>query len=136
MPARFLALIPLLAFAPIPARAVIGDDLAALRSAYGPAKQVGDQMLFRHDGFSIAVYFDGLHSAMEIFVLDDSQPAKAKTDFTQKDIDAILAQQGGGRPWNQVQAHSGEPTWITADDKLIARFNPGEKTLAVLVNHP
>jgi hypothetical protein len=135
MSARFLALIFLLGPALLPACATIGDDLATLRAAYGSAKQVGGQMLFRHGGFSIAVYFDGTRSAMEIFVPDDTPAQKnPKTDFTQKDVDEILALEGGGRPWNSIQTHSGEPTWLTADGKLIARFNPSEKTLAILIN--
>jgi hypothetical protein len=132
MRALFLVLSFLAGFAPAPARAAIGDDLPALRAAYGSAKQVGGQMLFRHGGFDIAVYFDGTRSAMEIFALAANQPDK--TDFTQKDIDGILALEGQGRPWNSIQTRSGEPTWLRADGKLIARFNAGEKILAVLVN--
>jgi hypothetical protein len=129
---RRLPLLATLLLLPALAHAAIGDDLAALRAAYGSAKQVGGQMLFRHDGYSIAVYFDGLHSAMEIFVRDGSIPAKP--DISQADIDAILALEGAGRPWHSVQTHSGEPTWISADGKLIARFNPGEKIVAVMEN--
>jgi hypothetical protein len=130
----YLVLMFLAGFPPAPARAAIGDDLPALRTAYGSAKEVGGQMLFRHGGFDIAVYFDGARSAMEIFALAANQPDK--TDFTQKDIDGILAQEGQGQPWNQVQTRSGEPTWVRADGKLIARFNANEKILAILVNAP
>ena len=132
MRALFLVLFFLAGFAPATARAAIGDDLPALRTAYGSAKEVGGQMLFRHGGFDIAVYFDGTRSAMEIFALTANQPGK--TDFTQKDIDGILALEGQGQPWNSIQTHSGEPTWVRADGKLIARFNANEKILAVLVN--
>lgn len=137
LPARFFALVLLGIAAGLPARAAIGDDLPALRTAYGSAKQVGGQMLFRHGGFDIAVYFDGTRSAMEIFALasrNDKPDEPPKTEFTQKDIDGILALEGQGQPWNSVQARSGEPTWVRADGKLIARFNPNEKILAVLVN--
>jgi hypothetical protein len=115
-----------------PAGAIIGDDLTALRTEYGPAKQVGGQMLFRHQGYSIAVYFDGDRSGMEIFVRDGSDPKKP--DLTTADVDAILALESGGAPWNPVQSHSGQPTWLSADGKLVARFNPSEKILAILVN--
>jgi hypothetical protein len=124
-------------FAPAAARAAIGDDLPALRTAYGSAKEVGGQMLFRHGGFDIAVYFDGTRSAMEIFALStksDKPGDPPKTDFTQKDIDGILALEGQGQTWNEVQTRSGEATWLRADGKLIARFNAGEKILAILVN--
>jgi hypothetical protein len=124
-------------FAPATARAAIGDDLPALRAAYGSAQEVGGQMLFRHDGFDIAVYFDGTRSAMEIFALasrNDKAGQPPKTDFTQKDIDGILALEGRGQPWKPVQTRSGEATWLRADGKLIARFNAGEKILAILVN--
>jgi hypothetical protein len=130
---RLLACVFLAGLAAAPsARAAIGDDLTALRAAYGSAKEVGGQMLFQHDGYAIAVYFDGTRSAMEIFALDDNKPTR--TDFTQKDIDAILAVQGQGQPWNAVQTQSGQPTWLSANGKLIARFNATEKILAILVN--
>jgi hypothetical protein len=114
------------------ARAAIGDDITQLRAAYGSASEVGNQMLFKHDGYSIAVYFDNTRSAMEIFVRDGSKPDKP--DITQADIDAILVLEGAGQPWNPIQTHSGEPTWLRADRKLIARFNPSEKILAIIVN--
>jgi hypothetical protein len=132
IPARLLLLVCGLLSAPALAHGVIGDDLPALRAVYGSAKQVGGQMLFRHDGYSIAVYFDGLRSAMEIFVRDGSIPAKK--EITQADIDAILALEGGGMPWHSIQTHSGEPTWLSADGKLIARFNSSEKIVAVMEN--
>jgi hypothetical protein len=134
MRALYLVLILAAIFASATTRAAIGDDLPALRTAYGSAKEVGGQMLFRHDGFDIAVYFDGARSAMEIFALAGNQPDK--TDFTQKDIDAILAREGQGQPWHTIQTRSAEPTWLRADGKLIARFNATEKILAVLVNTP
>jgi hypothetical protein len=114
------------------ARAAIGDDLSQLRAAYGSASAVGNQMLFKHDGYSIAVYFDNTRSAMEIFVRDGSVPTK--TDITRDDIDSILKLEGAGQPWNPIQTHSGEPTWLRADGKLIARFNPSEKILAIMEN--
>jgi hypothetical protein len=129
MAARFLALMIFLGLAMLPSRAAIGDDLPTLRAAYGSAKQVGDQMLFHHGNYDVAVYFDGARSGMEIFT-----PAEGKSDFPQKDVDALLALEGAGQPWNPVQTHSGEPTWLSADGRLIARFNPSEKILAVLVN--
>lgn len=115
-----------------PARAVIGDDLTTLRATYGSASQVGNQMLFQHDGYSIAVYFDGTRSGMEIFVRDGSKAGKE--DITQDDIDAILVLEGAGQPWHSIQVRSGEPTWLRADGKLIARFNSNEKILAVMAN--
>jgi hypothetical protein len=116
----------------LPAEAAIGDDLAQLRAAYGSASQAGNQMLFRHDGYSIAVYFDGTRSGMEIFVRDGSMPDKP--EITPADINAILALEGAGQAWSPVQTHSGQPTWLRADGKLIARFNPAEKILAVMEN--
>jgi hypothetical protein len=130
--ARFFLLAVLAGGVGHPLRAAIGDDLSTLRGTYGSAKEVGGQMLFRHDGYSIAVYFDGTRSGMEIFVRDGSDPKK--TEITSKDIDSILALEGQGQPWNPVQTRSGEPTWLRADGKVIARFNSSEKILAVLVN--
>lgn len=89
-------------------------------------------MLFKHDGYSIAVYFDGTRSGMEIFVRDGSIPTKP--DMTQADVDAVLTLEGAGQAWHPVQTHSGQPTWMRADGKLIARFNPTEKILAVMEN--
>jgi hypothetical protein len=131
MRACFLFCLLLAGFLPETARAAIGDDLPTLRAAYGSAKEVGGQMLFRHDGFSIAVYFDGTRSAMEIFALDEDKPTR--TDFTDADIQAILAQEAPGK-WSPIQTHSGEPTWLSLGGKLIARFNANEKILAILVN--
>jgi hypothetical protein len=127
-----LLLLTVLAAAPSPARAAIGDDLPKLRAVYGSASKVGNQMLFQHDGYSIAVYFDGVYSAMEIFVRDGSKPDKA--DITPTDIDEILLLEGAGQPWSMVRTSRGEPTWLRADGKLIARFNPSEKILAVMTN--
>jgi hypothetical protein len=92
-------------------------------------------MLFQHDGYSIAVYFDGSHSAMEVFVRDGSIPDKV--DITQDDIDKILIAEGG-RYWDSVQSNSGKPTWVSADHKLIARLtvgsDPSDKFLTVMEN--
>ena len=110
----------------------VGDDMVKLRAVYGSASKVGGQMLFQHDGYSVAVYFDGAYSAMEIFVRDGSKPDK--TDISQADIDEILLLEGAGQPWSEVRTSRGEPTWLRADGKLIARFNPSEKIVAVMTN--
>jgi len=52
------------------------DDLSQLRQRFGSASVVGSQMLFQHDGYSICVYFDGIHAGMEVFVRDGSDPKK------------------------------------------------------------
>jgi hypothetical protein len=132
VPARNFLFAILLLAATVRAHAAIGDDLTKLRSAYGSAQQVGGQMLFKFSGYSIAVYFDGTRSAMEIFVGDDSTPTPH--DLTQSDIDKILVLEGGGQTWNPVTTHSGQPTWLRADGKVIARFNPTEKILSVIEN--
>ena len=111
---------------------MIGDDLDQLRAAYGSAASVGNQMLFQHDGYSIAVYFDNDRSAMEIFVCDGSK--KGKTEITQADIDTILKAEGAGQEWGSVQTKSGQPTWLRADKKLIARYNQSQGILTVMVN--
>jgi hypothetical protein len=69
---------------------------------------------------------------MEIFVGDDSPPTPH--DLTQQDVDKILALEGAGQAWNPVTTHSGQPTWLRADGKVIARFNPTEKILSVIEN--
>ncbi len=125
-------MIAALCLGPLTAQAKIGDDIVALRGAYGSAKAVGNQMLFQHDGFSISVFFDGSRSAMEIFARDDSKPGV--TEFTQADIDKILAMEGDGMPWSEIQTHSGKPTWLSGDRKMIARFNADEKILAIMLN--
>jgi hypothetical protein len=127
---RFL--FPVLLISMLPARAVVGDDETQLRTAYGSATLVGSQMLFKHDGYSIAVYFDGTRSGMEIFVRDGSIPTKL--DITDSDVTAILALEGAGQSWNPIQTHSGQPTWLRADGKLLARFNPTEKIVTVMEN--
>lgn len=124
---------------PAPAQANIGDDLGQLRARYGSAKDMGGQMLFEvrlvngqivpardsadaESHFTVAVYFDGDHSAMEVFTRNTSDPVKA--NMTQADIDAILAATNDGLTWNPVQVPTGRTTWLRSDNKLIARFSP------------
>ncbi len=136
---RLLALI--LMTSPALAKANIGDDLPTLRQRYGSVQPVGGEALFQHDGYSICVYFDGAHAGMEVFCRDGSKKDKAGnvvTDITQDDIDAILAAEGEGLPWNQVTSHTGKPTWLRADRKLVVRISegttPGEKYVTVMLN--
>ena len=117
------------------ARANIGEDINQLRARYGAFQPVGAQALFQHEGYSICVYFDGDYSAMEVFTRDGSD--KTKTDITSQDIDQILALEGDGQEWKQVTSHSGKPTWLRADNKLIARLSgdtPEEKVFVVMAN--
>jgi len=130
-----------LVMCPMLAQANIGDTLPQLRGRYGSAKDMGGQMLFEvrlvngrivpargsadtQDHFTIAVYFDGDHSAMEVFTRNTSDPAKA--NLTQADIDTILAAANEGQTWNSVQVASGRTTWLRSDNKLIARFSPNK----------
>jgi len=131
------------AFMAWPALAVanIGETLPELRGRYGSAKDLGGQMLFEvrlingqivpargsadtQNHYTITVYFDGNHSAMEIFTRNTSDPTKA--DLTQGDIDAFLAAADEGLTWNPVGVTSGRPTWVRSDNKLIARFSPNK----------
>jgi len=124
---------------PASAHANVGDTLPELRGRYGSAKDMGGQMLFEvrlvngqmraardsanaQDHFTITVYFDGDHSAMEVFTRNTSDPVKA--NLTQADIDAILAAAGDGQTWNPIQVPTGRTTWVSSDNKLIARFSP------------
>ena len=66
--------------------------IVAIPARYGSTQAVGNQVLFQHDGFSICVYFDGAHSGMEVFLRDGSKPGK--TDFTEQDVEQILAAEG------------------------------------------
>ena len=126
---------------PAPVQANVGDTLPQLRGRYGSAQQLGGQMLFEVrlvngqfvpardaanlvDRLTIAVYFDGTTSGMEIFTRDTSDPAKA--EMNQADIDAILAIAGGGQEWHAIQVPTGHATWVTTDKKLIARFSPNK----------
>jgi hypothetical protein len=126
---------------PIMAHANVGDTLAQLRGRYGSAKDMGGQMLFEvrlvngqivpargsadtQTHFSVNVYFDGAHSAMEIFTRDTSDPVRA--EMTQADIDAILAAADDGMTWNPLQLPNGKPGWMRSDNKLIARFSPNK----------
>ena len=126
---------------PFLAEANIGDTLPQLRGRYGSAKDLGNQMLFEvrlvngqivpargssdtENHFTVAVYFDGDHSAMELFTRNTSDPAKS--DLTQEDIDAFLAATAEGQTWTSVGVSSGRPTWVRSDNKLIARFSPNK----------
>lgn len=126
---------------PALALANIGDTLAELRQRYGSAKDMGGQMLFEvrlingkfvpargsadtNDHFAINVYFDGVHSAMEVFTRNTTDPLKA--ELTQSDIDAILAATSDGQSWNTIQVPTGRATWVRDDKKIIARFSPNK----------
>jgi hypothetical protein len=141
---------------PVPIHANIGDTLQDLRGHYGSAKDLGGQMLFEvriangqivpargaadtQNHFTIAVYFDGDHSAMEVFTRNTSDPVKA--NMTQADIDTILAAGSEGQTWNSIQVATGRTTWIRSDNKLIARFSPNKtgaaddaSVLVIMVN--
>jgi hypothetical protein len=121
---------------PASAPANIGEDLTQLRARYGSAKAVGGQMIFQHDGYSICIYFDGIHSAMEVFVRDGSQ--SKSQDITQEDINKIMAAEGDGLIWAPIQTPSGKPTWLRSDNKILARFTFGEKpedkTVTIMLN--
>jgi hypothetical protein len=130
-------LVALVVFAPHLASAHIGDNLTQLRQVYGATgKVVGNTMIFQRNGYSICVYFDGDVSAMEVFTRDGSE--KNKTDITQRDIDDILVLEGQGQGWSSVTSHSGKPTWLRADTKLIARLDPGDapgdKVFVIMAN--
>jgi hypothetical protein len=126
---------------PAMAQANIGDTLSQLRERYGSAQDLGGQMLFEvriangqivpargsidtQNHFTVTVYFDGDHSAMEVFTRNTSDPLKA--DLTQADIDTILAATNEGRTWRSVQLPTGRTTWMRSDNKLIARFSPNK----------
>ena|ERR1700722_13314864 len=139
-----LGVLLLAAFAP--ARANIGDTLPELRQHYGSAKDMGGQMLFEvrlKDGqilpargatdvenhFTITVYFDGDHSAMEVFTRNTSDPVKA--NMTPEDITTILNAVGNGVPWVPLQTGTGKQTWVWGNKKgqlpqLLARFDPNK----------
>jgi hypothetical protein len=134
---KYLAALAFLIFLTTGARAHIGDDMTQLNQAYGATgKRVGNAVIFQKNGYSICVYFDQDHSAMEIFTRDGS--VKSKTDISQDDIDAILASEGDGQTWSQVVSKSGKPTWLRSDHHLIARLSTGDadedKVLMVMVN--
>lgn len=116
----------------------VGEDLNQLRGRYGSAKKVGGQMLFevhivdnkvvrlppsddQHEGYTVTVYFDGIHSGMEIFTHNTSDPAKA--NIGQDDAKIILDSESDGKSWNPIQVHSGKPTWLRSDNKLLARLS-------------
>ena len=125
---------------PAMAQANIGDTLPQLRERYGSAKDMGGQMIFEvrltdgkivpargsadtQDHFTIDVYFDGDHSAMEVFTRNTTDPVKA--NLTQTDIDTILAATSEGQDWHPIQVANGKPTWVRNDKKILARFSPG-----------
>ena len=138
-PLRQMFLLLALVLPVAPAWANIGEDIFQLRGRYGSAKDMGGQMLFQiqivndkivrlppssdqHEGYSVTVYFDGTHSAMEVFTRNTSDPVKA--DIPPQDIERLLASESDGLTWNKVTVSSGKPTWLRMDNKLIARFSP------------
>jgi len=93
-----------------------------LAQRYGKYRIIAGQMVFEQGNLSITVYVDGDHSAMEVFTRNSTDPDKS--ELSQKDIEQILDAESDGKAWNPAQAHSGKPTWIRADNKIIARLNP------------
>jgi hypothetical protein len=155
---KWIAALAAIILWPAPVQANVGDTLPQLRSRYGSAQELGGQMLFEvrlvngqfvpardtasttQDRLTIAVYFDGPNSAMEVFTRDTSDPAKA--ELSQADVDAILTATGGGQEWHAIQVPTGHATWVTTDKKLIARFSPNKtgkiddaSVLVIMVNN-
>jgi hypothetical protein len=154
--AKKMILAFVLAAWPAVAQANIGDDLTQLRARYGSVTYMGPQLLFEvrlynnqilpaagsanpEDHLSVAVYFDGDHSAMEVFTRNTSDPEKS--DLSSKDIDTILAAASEGQTWDSIESKTGKPTWLRSDKKLIARFSSntsgdasGASVLVVMVN--
>lgn len=116
----------------LPAHGNIGDNLDQLRARYGSAMGQAAPYLFQHEGFSISVYFDGDHSAMEIFLRDNSLPDKK--DFSGDDVTHLLKAEGDGQTWQQMATKNGHPLWLRDDHKIVATFNPDQKVLTVMVN--
>ncbi len=89
---------------------------------------------------TITVYFDGDHSAMEIFARNTSDPTKA--NLSQSDVDAILAATADvGQTWHPIEVPTGRATWVRSDKKLLARFSPnkngtadGASVLVIMLN--
>lgn len=138
---RFIGAGLALVLAATAAQARIGDTLEQLRSIYGATgKRQGNAMIFQRNGYSICVYFDGTVSGMEIFTRDGSE--KGKTEISDKDVKGILTMEGAGQGWSPVTSKSGEPTFLRADHRVIARLSdandaesgaPG-KALVVMLN--
>ncbi len=138
---RKIALVLVLLAWPALAQANIGDTLPELRQRYGSAKDMGGQLLFEvrlingqitpardsanpQEHYTITVYFDGDHSAMEVFTRNTSDPVKAS--LSQADINTILTATSEGQEWHPIQVANGKPTWVRTDKKIIARFSPNK----------
>jgi hypothetical protein len=123
------------------AHANIGDTLPQLRARYGSASDMGSQLLFEvrlndgqivpargtvnpEDHFSVTVYFDGVHSGMEIFTRNTTDPAKS--NLTPEDIQSILNAAREGYSWDAAQLANGKSIWLRSDKKLLARFSPNK----------
>jgi hypothetical protein len=152
---NILFVVFILALPPL-AQANIGDTLTELRQRYGSTNDFGGQLLFEvrlRDGqiypargstdvenhFSVTVYFDGDHSAMEIFTHNSSDPDKS--DMSQNEIDSFLAAASDGMTWTPLRVSNGKPTWIRSDKKIIAKFNAntsgaadGASVLIIMLN--
>ena len=141
IPGKKAVLAALLLICPTFAFANIGDTIEQLRERYGSAKDLGGQLLFEvrinngqivpahgaadtQNHFTIAVYFDGIHSAMEVFTRNSSDPGKA--EMSDSDVEAIKKASGGGQEWHPIQVPTQRITWVTTDKKLLARFSPNK----------
>jgi len=136
---RVVLLVAMLVLGAETVRANIGDDASQLATRYGKYKVIAGQLVFEKSGYSITVYFDGTHSAMEVFTRNTSDPAKS--DLDKKDIDYILEGESDGNTWNPVKVPNGRSTWMRSDNKLIARYSPnstgkaeGASVLVIMLN--
>ncbi len=113
------------------AQARIGDTKAKLADRYGAGKEIGEQVLYTADRYSVTVFFNAEgKAAMEIFGLRPSVDGKHPT-FTDDDFQEFLHQEGQGKDWETLSL-KGAPTWRRSDNKVFARFIPNQQAFVVI----
>lgn len=110
--------------------AIIGETIDDLYKRYGAGKEVGGQMLYKADAYSLTVYFNNKKASMEVYAPMPEVDGTHKP-LTDEDVQKILKMEGGGQTWNGVISKTGDKTWVRVDGKVLARLKKGEALVFV-----
>ncbi|MDE1170293.1 MAG: hypothetical protein PW734_03645 [Verrucomicrobium sp.] len=114
------------------AQARVGDTRAQLADRWGAGKEIGEQVLYTADRYSVTVTFNAEgEAAMEIFGLRPDATG-ARPAITPDDCEEFLHQEGRGQPWRKLDLPGAGATWEREDGKVFARFIPGQQAFVVL----
>lgn len=104
--------------------AAIGDTHEDLFKRYGAGKEIGGQMLYQVDTFSLSVYFNKDVSSMDVYTRMPNVDG-THDPLSDADIEKLLKIESiANGSWYKVLSKTGQKTWRRTDGKVIARFTP------------